>query len=256
MPSLDRISVTPVKGTALQHPERVRLAADGIAGNRRFHLIDESGALVSGDTLGDLVRVRTAYEAETGRLRCVFPDGATAEGPADASGNPVVTDFYGRPAPGTVLEGPFAEAFSAFARRPLRLVRLDREGDGPDVHRLSLVSFASVADLGHRGGDDRLDGRRFRMNLELGGCEPYEEDEWDGRRVRIGDAVVRLRGQVPRCRFTTLSPATGEKDFETLKLIASYRPLLEPPDRGIPFGMYAEVENPADVAVGDPVVPE
>lgn len=257
MLTLDRITVTPMKGTALQHLARVSLGAEGIRGNRRFHLIDDRGRLFSGDAHGPLVQVRTAYDAVKEQLRCTFPDGSVLEGAADALGAEVTTDFYGRPAPGAVLEGPFAGAFSAYVGRSLQLVRLAREGDGADVHRLSIVSFASVADLGRRGElDGELDARRFRMNLELGGCAPYEEDTWDARRVRIGTAVVRLCGQVPRCRFTTLSPETGEKDFNALKAIAAYRPLIEGPGRGIPFGMYAEVETPGVVAVGDVVTPE
>jgi uncharacterized protein YcbX len=53
---------------------------------------------------------------------------------------------------------------------------------------------------------------------------------------------------------TTQDPATGLKDFDTLKHIAAYRPKMRQP-RGIPFGMYAEVEQPGRIAVGDPVEP-
>ena len=62
------------------------------------------------------------------------------------------------------------------------------------------------------------------MTFELEGCAPHEEDTWAGRRVRVGTALLRIYGQVPRCVVTTQSPETGLKDFETLKTIASYRP--------------------------------
>jgi uncharacterized protein YcbX len=42
------------------------------------------------------------------------------------------------------------------------------------------------------------------------------------------------------------------KDFETLKTIVSYRPLMTD-QKGIPFGMYAEVQRPGPVRIGDPV---
>ena len=145
-------------------------------------------------------------------------------------------------------------AIGSFVGQPLRLVRADADGDGPDVHRLSLVSEASVRELGSRSDRPDLDARRFRMNLELGGCEPFEEDGWTGRRVRVGGAVIRVLGQVPRCVVTTHDPATGVKDLDTLKRIAEVRPLM--PNRGgVPFGMYAEVEEPGWVAVGDVVEP-
>lgn len=254
MPSLARLNVTPVKGTALQHPSTVELTELGIPTNRRFHLVDQRGALYSGSDLGPLVQVRADLDPDAQTLTCSFPDGRVAQGPADDVGEAHVTDFYGRPVPGRFVHGAFTEAFSAYVGRPVRLVRADRDGDGPDVHRLSLVSLASVADLGARGGREDLDPRRFRMNLELEGCVPFEEDTWDGRRVRVGEAVVRVRGQVPRCVVTTQSPDTGLKDFDTLKQIAAFRPPIDG-RKAIPFGMYAEVEVPGRAALGDLVEP-
>jgi uncharacterized protein YcbX len=251
MPVVVRLSVTPVKGTALIHPDRVEISETGIVGNRRHFLIDESGSLVSGSDVGPLVTVR-ATEVEGG-LRLAFLDGTVVEADTSALGEAVVTDFYGRPVSGHVLEGPASEAFSAFVRAPMRLVRADRDGDGPDVHALTAVSSASIRDLGARGrheGD--LDGRRFRINIELDGCAPYEEDGWDGLSVRVGDALLRIRGQIPRCIVTTQDPETGKKDWDTLTQIAKYRPRIAG-NGGLPFGVYADVEGPGTVAVGDPV---
>jgi hypothetical protein len=255
MPTLGRISTTPLKGTALHHPASVRLDADGIAGNRRFHLRTERGDLFSGYDHGTLVQVRS--EVDDGVLRCTFPDGTVVEGAGGELGEAISTVFDDRVVAGRFVLGPFDDAFSAYCARPLRLVRTDREGDGPDVHRLSLVSFASVADLGRRGsyGGD-LDGRRFRMNLELGDAEPFEEDTWAGRHVAIGEATIEVLGQVPRCRVTNQDPRTGEHEWSTLTKIAAFRPSIEGPDRGIPFGMYAEVVTPGEVHVGDTVTPE
>jgi MOSC domain-containing protein len=249
-----RIGVTPLKGTRLAHPDAVELTPLGIPGNRRYHLVDERGRLFSCGDHGPLVRIAARYDAPGGVLALELPDGTTVTaGPGDL-GSPHVTDFYGRPVPGRFVEGPASAAVSRYVGRPLRLVRADAEGDGPDEHRLSLLSLASVADLGARHGRGDLDPGRFRMNLELGGCAPYEEDGWAGTAVRIGTAVIRVLGQVPRCVATTRDPATGLKDFDTLKAIAAYRPPMTEP-RGIPFGMYAEVEVPGRVALGDPVEP-
>jgi hypothetical protein len=253
MSSVVRINVTPVKGTALMHPDRAELTPSGIPGNRRFFLVDEAGALVSADTLGLLVQIAAAYDRDAGRLRLAFPDGAVVEGPTSGLGERIVVDFYGRAVDAAVVKGPFSEAFSDLAGRPLRLLRCERDGDGSDIHHVSLVSRASVAALADGAGHTSdLDARRFRMDLELDGSAAYEEDTWDGRRIRLGDAVVRLHGQIPRCVITTLDPDTGSKDFETLKEIARQRARIEG-DGGLPFGMYAEVEVPGMVALGDPV---
>ena len=115
------------------------------------------------------------------------------------------------------------------------------------------MSSASVVEVGMRGGfEGDLDGRRFRMTFELGGCTAHEEDTWAGRPIRVGQARLRVYGQVPRCVVTTQHPDSGLKDFDTLKVIAAYRGLM-PNRSGIPFGMYADVEEPGRVGVGDDV---
>ncbi len=252
MRTLAQINITPVKGTTLLHPERVELTSVGIAENRRYWLVDEHGSLFSGSDHGPLVAVTAETEGE--RLRVTFPDGARVEADASRTGEAVTTDFYGRAAPGRVVEGPFSAAWSAYVGAPVRLVHGDRDGDGPDEMPLTLVSYASVRALAQGGGHEGdLNSLRFRLNLEIEGCDPYEEDSWDGRRVRIGGAVVRLQGQVPRCVVTTQDPATGLKDWDTLKQIAAQRAQI--PGGGLPFGMYAVVETPGPAAVGDPVDP-
>ena len=43
MRTVARISVTPVKGFALLHPDEVELTEDGVAGDRRFLLVNADG---------------------------------------------------------------------------------------------------------------------------------------------------------------------------------------------------------------------
>ena len=250
MPTLARINATPLKGTALQSLERTPLTEAGIPGNRRFHLTDARGRLYSGLAHGPLVQVRATVD--DGSLVCAFPDGATVAGSTEDLEDAVVTEFFGRLVPGHVVGGPFEAAFSAYVGAPVRLVRTDRDGDGPDVFPLTVVSHASVADLARRGDHDgALSPLRFRINLELADCEPFEEDTWAGRRVRLGTAELRIGDQIPRCAVTTQDPATGLHDWNTLKQIARFRPLT--PDREVPFGMYVTVEQPGTVALGDRV---
>ena len=255
MPTLARLSVTPVKGTAIHHPSSATITPAGIPQDRRFYIVDEWGELFSGSTFGPLVAIVAEYDTEAERLKLRFPDGSLTEAPADELGAEETTDFYGRLVAAHVVEGPFAEAISVYCARPLRLVRCDREGDGADVEPITVVSAESVRDLAERGRyEGTLDARRFRLNLELEGCDPHEEDSWAGRRVRVGGATIEVRGQVPRCVFTTKDPDTGQKDWDTLTQIARYRQRI-PGDGGLPFGVYARVVEPGSVRVGDAVTP-
>jgi uncharacterized protein YcbX len=252
MARLARINVTPVKGTALHHPGRIELTPTGLAENRRFLLIDERDELFSGYDLGTLVQIDASYGPATESLRLAFPDGSHVEGLTDRLSARTVTDNSGRPVAGHIVEGPFSEAFTSFAGSALRLVKCDLPGEGSDVHHLSMVSSASVARLGAQGGHDGLlDARRFRMDLEIDETEPYEEDSWSSQRVAVGPAIIKVLGQIPRCRVTTQDPDTGIRDWPTLTEIAKQRPRSG--GVKIPFGMYAEVETPGSIAIGDVV---
>ncbi|MFM8998764.1 MAG: MOSC domain-containing protein [Actinomycetota bacterium] len=227
-----RINVTPLKSAALHHPRRVRIEPWGVAGNRAYFLVREDGRLWNGTKQGSLVRLRADLDGD--RLAVAFPDGTRVEAVAAATGEALVTDFYGRPVPGHVVPGPWDGPLSAFAGTPLRLVAPDEPGGASDVRPLTL------------------DARRFRMTFDLDGCTAYEEDSWAGRVVALGGATVRVLGAVPRCVVTTLDPSTGERDFPTLSAIKRARGVV---DGDLPFGVYAEILEPGDVAVGDAVVP-
>jgi uncharacterized protein YcbX len=249
MPTITRLNVTPVKSTALHNPGEIRLENHGAAGNRDFFFVDDRGRLQGGSKFGPYVRIRSEHDPAAERLSLRFPDGTVAEGDATARAESVTTDFYGRPVPAHVLDGPWAEAVSRFVGRRIRLARVDRPGDGSDVRPVTLVSLASVDELSHRGGATaRVDPRRFRMLIELDGCAAHEEDSWNGRRLAIGDAIIRVGEPVPRCVVTTQDPDTGLRDFPTLSVIKRYRGVV---DGDLPFGVYADVARPGTVRVGD-----
>ncbi len=246
------MNVTPVKSTALHHPTQVALEAYGAVGNRDFYFVDEDGRLQGGSRFGPFVRIRSEFDPATDRLTLRFPDGRVAEGDASAHGEPITTDFYGRPVPAHLLQGPWASAVSAFVGRPIRLARVDRPGDGADIRPITLVSLASVDELSRAGGvEGRVDPGRFRMLIELEGCSPHEEDTWAGRRLAVGEAIVVVGDPVPRCVVTTQDPRTGMRDFPTLSVIKRYRGVT--PDGQLVFGVYGEVERAGIVRVGDEV---
>ncbi|MFN2590737.1 MAG: MOSC domain-containing protein [Actinomycetota bacterium] len=254
MISVSRLSIAPVKSTRLHHPERVRLESFGVLENRRFYIADPIGRLWNNKRFGPLQRIRAEWDPATERLALHFPDDRTVEGDGASVERPVQTDFWGRTGTGRVVAGPFSEALSEYVGRPVILVRADAPGMASDSAPVSVYSTASAEEVDRRAGrDDPHDRRRWRMLVEVDGCAPHEEDRWIGCRVRLGDAVIRVRKPVGRCVITTQDPETGVPDFDTLRTIQSYRGLRG--GRSIDFGVYAEVESPGSVAVGDPVRP-
>ena len=90
-----------------------------------------------------------------------------------------------------------------------------------------------------------LDRRRFRPNLLIGGVEGLAERGWEGRRLRVGEAVIALADLRGRCVMTTFDPDTLEQDPKVLRTIV--RRL------GGVLGLNAEVARAGVVRVGDPV---
>jgi uncharacterized protein len=254
-PSVAWISITPVKSLGLLQVDEVLLEEIGVRNNRRFHLTDAAGNLINGKRHGALAQIRSAYDESAGTLELRFPDGSVVAGEVAVDGE-VTTNFWGRPVSGRIVVGPWSDALSEFAGAPLRLVRPDAEGAGVDrgsSGAFSLVSHASLAALAREAGvEPPVDFRRFRMLFGVDGVGEHEEDEWLGREVRIGDAIVRPRGNVGRCAVTTQNPETGKPDLDTLKVLKAYRgdiPTTEP----LPFGIAGDVVRPGRVRVGDPV---
>jgi uncharacterized protein YcbX len=258
MPTVTRISIAPVKGLALVHPREVMVEKVGVRENRRFHIVDADGRRYNQLRNGALVQIKQAYDDTVRLLTLRFPDGDVADGEITL-GAEIMTDFYGRQVLGRLVEGPWSEALSRWAGRPLRLVqsppgaavdRADRLG------HVSLVSRASLEELGRHGRHDGpVDGRRFRMLFEIDGVDAHGEDGWTSRHVRVGAALVRFRGDVGRCAITTQNPETGKPDFDTLKTLAAYRRVTanEAGKKHLAFGVYGEVVEPGRVAVGDSV---
>jgi uncharacterized protein YcbX len=247
--NVSRLSIAPVKGLGLVHPQEILLGRAGVRNDRRFYLVDPDGRLVNNKTCGELLQVRPEVSDGADRLVLRFPGGTSVAGDV-AVGAPVETSFYGRPVAGRLVDGPWSEALSEHAGRPLRLVRTDDQGAGIDrTTVVSLISDGSLRALGRRAGVEHVDGRRFRMTIELEGCEEHQEDSWIGSDVDVGDARIHVAGPVGRCVVTTRNPDSGVSDLDTLGLLAGYRTLREGKSFGC--GVCGDVLVEGTVRVGD-----
>ena len=250
MPHVARLNIAPVKGLALEARTEIRLEPFGVAEDRRFFFVDGTGRLVDGLIAGPMVAVTASTNAAGSTLRLTFPDGIVIEDEVRPT-DPIETPIYGRTAVGHVIDGPWAAAMEPIAGRPLRLVRVDEPGRTRTEHPVTLIGDGSLDRLAQHLGVPSVDGRRFRMLIELQGAAPHEEDTWCGGRVGIGEAILRISKPVPRCAITTQDPDTGTRDLDTLRTIIAYRGLRD--GRDIDFGVWGEVERPGTIRVGDEV---
>ena len=131
---------------------------------------------------------------------------------------------------------------SRFLEKDVRLVGIDRDYQrftrNSDIDQTSFTDGYPLLILSRPSMDDlnkRLDFpigiSRFRPNIVVDGCDPFDEDCWS--HIKIGDCLLRASGPCTRCVITTLDPQTGQgHGKEPLHALAQYRKT----EKGVIFG--------------------
>lgn len=249
------LHVAPVKGLAIEARDHIELGLSGVDEDRRFCFVNAEGRMLNGKRFAPITTIGAHFDPQTDRLELRMAEDVVSD--VVRTGEPIVVDIYGNSAAGHLVEGPWTAAVSEQFGQVIRLVRLDDPGNGHDRAderaNATLLSLASLARLGTEAAvDTAVDPRRFRMLIGVDGATAHEEDDWIGRPVRVGDAVVVPGGNVGRCRVTTYQPDTGTPDLDTLEVLTRYRadvPSSEPRS----FGIWARVEHAGRVALGDDI---
>jgi uncharacterized protein len=249
------LAIAPVKAMRLRPVERIEIEELGAVGDRAFYVIDEQGRMVNGKQYAALMTIVPEYDPGTRELTLTFPDGIPPATGVVEYGEPVTTQFFRRTDEVPALRGPWSEAVSAFIGAPLRLVAAPSGVDRGRRGATSLISRASLQRLAEEAGADGIDARRFRMLIEIDGVGAHQEDRWIDRRLRVGEALLRMRGHVGRCLITTRDPDTAQADLPALDLLRAYRGDEEATEP-LPFGVHGEVLEAGAVRIGDPVALE
>ena len=126
-----------------------------------------------------------------------------------------------------------------------RIIRVSgRDMTDSDFPSVTLCNLSS-----HRAVEQRLAQplsiHRWRGNIWIDGLAPWEEFDWIGRRVRIGEAILEVRERTDRCAATTANPETGRRDADTLGALESWGHQ--------DFSVRAEVIEGGSVRPGDEV---
>ena len=202
-PSLDRITIFPIKGFAGHHLEQVEVLPGGaLAGDRRFALQDLSGQFISGKKHAGLHRIHSSFGSDLHSV--VLSCDGNKESFALEPGNQLL-----------------AEWCSQMLGQQCQLIENTEAGFPDDCESPgpTLISTASLLEVANWFG--RLDleeaRTRFRMNLEVGSELPFWEDRLVGdeskeSRFRIGETVWQGRGICQRCVVPTRNSSAGTVD--------------------------------------------
>ncbi|MEU7000457.1 MOSC N-terminal beta barrel domain-containing protein [Nonomuraea sp. NPDC046570] len=263
------VHIYPVKSTMGHDVEAADVEPWGLAGDRRYLVIDGKGEMLTARQHPWLLSCRAEVDA----------DGLTLTGPHAAPLRVTPTPrTYTIKVRRTEVEltdcGDDAAAWlSTLAGEPVRLAWLDDPTRRPvnpeygrpsdrvslaDGYPLLLTSTSSLARLNdwiaetaaERGEEVPvpLAMRRFRPSVVVSGAgEPFEEDGWT--RVRVGEVDFRVAKLCDRCVMTTIDPGTLAKGKEPLRTLARHRRW----DGKVWFGVNLIPDAPGRVSVDDPV---
>ena len=172
----------PVKSMAGERLTEAMIAPGGIAGDRRLHVEDARGRIVTARTHARLL----GHRARTGTDGQVLVDDRPWFDPG------VAADLAGIAGAGAQLVPTTDGVF--------------------DILPLLVATDGAIAAFGH-------DGRRLRPNLVIGDVPGLDERGWEGHGLRIGEVLIALADLRGRCVMTTYDPDTLVQDPGVLKSI-------------------------------------
>lgn len=240
----------PVKSLRGQGFARLAVGVRGFVGDREWMVVDASGRFLTQRQQPRMCLVDTELDAD-GNL-WLRAEGMPPISPrADINGRRQVT-VWSDDVIGEGVDAATDDWLSEFLGTPCRLVRFPDDTVRPvdpafasttdqvgfaDGFPFLLISEASLNDLNARL-EQAVEMIRFRPNLVVSGCEPFEEDSW--QRIRIGPVEFRVAKPCSRCIVPTIDPATGARAREPLATLMTYRRR----DNKVYFGQNLVHDNP------------
>ena len=259
--TLSGLNVYPVKSAAGIALSTARVDPRGLAGDRRWMVVDEKRAFLTQRTHPRLALVSVAIAGDGVILTAPWMPALTVPVP-----RPGATAIRVRVWDDVCDAVPTGDEPAAWLSRIVgvacELVYMPEafhrpvaaRGPAPpaevafaDAFPFLLISEGSLADLNRRL-EHPLPMNRFRPNLVVRGCAAYAEDGW--RQITIAGIVFHVVKPCSRCTTTTVDQGTGERGREPLATLATYRRV----NNEVLFGQNLVHEGIGQLAVGDEVL--
>lgn len=274
---IDQIWRYPVKSMIGGRVDAADVGPQGIVGDRTWAVRDQvRGGIRGAKVLGGLMRLSARYaDGADGPVLISLPDGATVSTDDDDAAErvsaaidhevtleplhpPEDLEHYRRGAP--YHDDPMDELRSIFGRTddeplpdltvfpPVIFEHETPPGTYHDAFPLLVVTTSALRTLQDDLPGSAIDVRRFRPSLvvDTGDAPGHPEFDWVGRRLQVGDAVLRIKVACARCVMVTREVDDALPQDRTI-----LRHIVKELDQN--FGVYATVETPGAVRSGDPV---
>lgn len=238
----------PVKGLTPERMPRVSLAADQTLPFDRVYAIENGRGRFDPGNPQHLPKVNFLMlmrNARMARLQTKF-DTESHQLTIARNGQTVVKGALNTSA-GRAIIGQFLSAYMADDLRGAPHVVAAAGHSFSDVKEkcVHIVNLASLRELERLAGQ-HLNPIRFRPNLVLASETPWQEFDWLGKTLAIGNAEVTVFKRTERCAAVNVNPETGERDMDLPVHLARNWGHTD-------FGVYAQVTKAGDVASDAPV---
>ncbi|MFI6937808.1 MOSC domain-containing protein [Streptomyces sp. NPDC050418] len=266
-PILHSIHLHPLKAARGFAPPEAVVEPWGLAGDRRWMLVDANGRQVTQreHTQLALVHVELAPQG----LRVTAPGRAALQIEVPEAGETVTVKVFDDKVEVAPAATEAHAWFSAYLETEVRLVHLDEPGSRRPIDpeyaqpgetvsfadgyplllttRSSLDALNSLIAQGDYADEGPLPMNRFRPNVVIEGTAPWAEDDF--KRLAIGEAVFRVARPCGRCVVTTTDQVTAQRGKEPLRSLARHRRFGDQ----LVFGQNLIPETLGTIRVGDPV---
>ncbi|MET9760488.1 MOSC N-terminal beta barrel domain-containing protein [Streptomyces sp. NPDC006372] len=266
---LHSIHLHPVKAVRGLTPREAAVEPWGLAGDRRWVLIDDGGKVLTQRRQPCLASA-AAELLPGGGVRLSAPGMEPLTVPVPRPLGTVPVEILRDKVEGVPAEDDAAHAwFSSWLGIGVRLVHMDdpatrrpvdpeyaRPGDTvsfADGFPLLLTTTASLDALntliarGDHADEGPLPMNRFRPNVVVAGTTAWAEDDWS--RVAVGEVTFRVAKPCGRCVVTTTDQSSGERGREPLHSLGRHRRIGGKPV----FGQNLVPLSRGTIRVGDPV---
>ena len=273
-PVVASIYIHPVKSCRRVEVDHAEVSRYGLLGDREWQVQGPAGQLMTQRKFPSMARVQPVPIPGGLRLTC---DGL----PDLEVQRPDRVDTEGNTMTGRVPVADAGDEAAAWLERALsigcRLTTIasgyERSpligGDDPFAQQVAFVDAAPIHLISAASYRFLLDAarepfpiERFRPNLVVDGCEPWEEDTW--RSVSVGSAELRVVMPWPRCAVPQIDQDTGARHREPAVVLKRHRwctdassvpPAWQPVLAGNAlFGVAASITpSGARITRGDPI---
>ena len=244
MITIMELAIYPVKSCRQLQVKRCLVDSFGFSGDRRWVLSDTNGRFITQRRHPELVLVSVKVTSTGITLSAPGLDCLEISIPVFESSRQYAVSVWNDSCHGLDAGQNASDWFSQYLRTNCRLIYMhdsfvrsvDPKYAGAG-HRVGfadgfpflLISEASLADLNARL-DSSVSMTRFRPNIVVAGCDPYEEDQWDS--FTVGAIRFECVKDCSRCVMTTIDTRTAKKTSFPLSVLAEYRRK----DNGVIFG--------------------